>query len=86
MDTESPTERKDRIRKLIAKIIEVDAARVTDDARFQQDLGADSMGAIELLSQLETTFKIRISENELENMNTLQDTYKVVCKAAGWEP
>ncbi len=70
----------DKIRHIVAKVIEVDASTITPTSRFQQDHGADSMGAIEVLSQLEKTFGIQIAEDDLGEMNTLDGTYGVVRK------
>ena len=50
----------DQVRSLIAEHLGIDAASLTDDARFRDDLGADSLDAFELLMAFEETFGIEI--------------------------
>ncbi len=64
----------DQVRSLIAEHLGIDAASLTDDARFRDDLGADSLDAFELLMAFEETFGIEIPEDdEADPMQRVSD-------------
>ncbi|MBN1436214.1 MAG: acyl carrier protein [Sedimentisphaerales bacterium] len=54
----------DRVRKVTADVLKVDLGRVTDEARFVEDLGAESIQSIELIAAYEEEFDIEIDEEE----------------------
>ena len=66
------------IRNMIAKIIEVDVNRISMDAHFVDDLGADSMMALEIMSAIEKKYKITISEDDLIKLIDLRHTLDLV--------
>ena len=51
---------KDEIRKLISEITEVPEAEITDDAQFFDDLGVDSMMALEIVASIEKKYNISV--------------------------
>jgi acyl carrier protein len=55
---------EDRARRLIAEELGVAVARVTDDASFADDLGADSLDLVELTMRIEEAFDIAVSDDE----------------------
>ena len=63
----------DQVRSLIANHLGIDAGRVTDDARFRDDLGADSLDAFELLLAFEETFGIEIPDAAADPMRRVRD-------------
>ena len=63
----------DQVRSLIAEHLGIDAARLTDDALFRDDLGADSLDAFELLLAFEETFGIEIPDDEADPMQRVRD-------------
>ena len=63
----------DQVRSLIAEHLGIDAARLTDDALFRNDLGADSLDACELLLAFEETFGIEIPDDEADPMQRVRD-------------
>ncbi len=65
------------IRALIAGIIEKDPAEVTLDAKFFEDLGVDSMMALEIMAGIEKKYKIAIPEEKLTQLTTLRETIEV---------
>lgn len=69
------------IKEIICDILEIDADEMTDTSRFKEDHEADSMGAIEILSQLERAFGIDIDQAELARMVNLQGVVTVVDEA-----
>ncbi|MEU3857979.1 acyl carrier protein [Streptomyces sp. NPDC028722] len=83
MTTAAP-ERLTRIREIIAENIDVDPGRLSDTALFIDELGADSLKLIDVLSALEMEYSIVIDMNELPNMVNVEATYRVAAAAAGW--
>ncbi|WP_200300923.1 acyl carrier protein [Streptomyces adelaidensis] len=69
------------IKEIICDILEIDADEMTDTSRFKEDHEADSMGAIEILSQLERAFGIDIDQAELARMVNLEGVVTVVGEA-----
>jgi len=65
------------IRNLVAEIIEKDPSEVGGEARFIEDLGVDSMMALEILAALEKKYKIAIPEDKLAEFTTLNSIIKV---------
>ncbi len=59
------------IRSLVAEIIEKDPSEIKSDARFVEDLGVDSMMALEILAGIEKKYKISIPEEKLADFKTL---------------
>jgi len=66
-----------KIRTLIAEIIEVEEDQIGSQTRFE-DLGADSLRAIEIMAQLEKTFGVSIHQDRLAEMTTLQGVCTVM--------
>jgi len=61
------------LRSLIAEIIEVEPESITPDANFVEDLGMDSMMALEILASIEKKYKLKIPEENLTKLNTFRD-------------
>jgi acyl carrier protein len=77
---------RDVIREIVAEIVEVDVDSVGWNSHFWNQLGADSLQGIEILSALERRFRITIDQSLLADMQDVQSTYQVVMaaiKAAG---
>ena len=60
---------------LIAEIVEVEPEKITPEANFVEDLGMDSMMALEILASIEKKYKLRIPE---ENLTKITNFSKVV--------
>ena len=60
------------IKNLIVDELQVDPEKVTIDASFESDLGADSLDAIELVCALEETFGLSISDEEAMDLKTVK--------------
>lgn len=65
------------IRSIIADIVEKDPNEITPEAKFFEDLGMDSMMALEILAAIEKKYKISIPEEKLMQLTSLKDTVKV---------
>jgi acyl carrier protein len=63
----------DQVRRLIAQHLDIAAETVTDEARFRDDLGADSLDAFELLLAFEETFDIEIPDAAADPMQCVRD-------------
>ena len=68
------------IRCLIADIVEISEDKITLDAQFVEDLGMDSMMALEILASLEKKYKIRIPEEQLAKLNNLKSAIELTKK------
>ncbi len=51
-----------RVKEVVARTLKVDPARITDDARFVEDLGAESIQSVELIAAFEEEFDIEMDE------------------------
>lgn len=74
-------ERRAKIKEIVCEILEIDPAELTDTSLFKEDHGADSLGAIEILSALERTFDVEIDQAELTRMVNLDNVVAVVDEA-----
>ena len=68
----------DKIKKVIADHLGGDIAKITEDASFVNDLGADSLDTIELVMALEEEFGFEISDSEAEKIVTVGDAIKYI--------
>jgi acyl carrier protein len=66
-----------RIRSIIAKVLEVDKKKITPEARFVEDLGMDSMRALEILAAIETIYKVQIPEESLPKIVDYNEVMKL---------
>ncbi|MBL7157270.1 MAG: acyl carrier protein [Candidatus Omnitrophica bacterium] len=62
------------LRSIIAEITEIEPEKITMEARFVEDLGMDSMMALEILASIEKKYKIQIPESKLMSLLSLKDT------------
>ncbi len=70
----------DKVRKIIVDQLGVDESSVTLDASFIDDLGADSLEIVDLIMAFEGEFGITISDEDAENMSTVQDAVDYLAK------
>jgi acyl carrier protein len=75
------TEDRARIKSIICEVLEIEPEDMSDTSRFKEDHEADSMGAIEILSQLERAFGTDIDQAELSRMVNLDGVVTVVGEA-----
>ncbi len=62
-----------RVSKIVVDQLSVDAAQVTPEANFQNDLGADSLDTVELVMAFEEEFGTEIPDEEAANILTVQN-------------
>ncbi|GHF62685.1 acyl carrier protein [Deinococcus sp. KSM4-11] len=62
----------DDVKDVIVEKLGVDADKVVPEARFVEDLGADSLETVELIMGLEDKFGVTISDEDAESIRTVQ--------------
>ncbi len=73
----------DRVKKIVVEHLNVDEAKVTDDASFIDDLGADSLDTVELVMAFEEEFDIEIPDDAAETIQTFGDAVKFINEKIG---
>ncbi len=68
----------DKVKSIIVERLNVDEGKVTKDASFIEDLGADSLDSVELIMQLEEAFDIQIPDEDAEKISTVGDAVKYI--------
>jgi acyl carrier protein len=61
----------EQIKKVIVDLLGVEADKVTPDASFREDLGADSLDLVELIMEFEEQFGATISDEEAQQLKTV---------------
>jgi acyl carrier protein len=61
------------VKKIVVEHLGVDAAKVTDNASFIDDLGADSLDTVELVMAFEEEFGVEIPDDAAEKIVTVKD-------------
>ena len=61
------------IKEVVVEQLSVSADEVKEDAKFVEDLGADSLDVVELVMALEEKFDIEIPDDEAEKIQTVSD-------------
>ena len=69
---------QDRVKQIIAEQLGVKKEEVTDNAKFVDDLGADSLDTVELVMALEEEFGIEIPDEDAEKMTTVGEAIKYI--------
>ncbi|KAK6814476.1 hypothetical protein RU639_009317 [Aspergillus parasiticus] len=65
---------EERVKKMIPELLGVDPQKVTPEASYVDDLGADSLDIVEFVMALEEEFHTEISDEEAGKLRTVQDT------------
>lgn len=68
------------IKRLIAEVTERTPDEISDTASFQEDLGVDSLMAMEVMVAVDKKYKINIPEDEFAQIRNVDDTVEVVQK------
>jgi acyl carrier protein len=66
------------MREVLASELDVDAGKVTADARFKEDLDADSLDLVEVVLALEEKFGIEIPDDEIAGVKTVGEAADLV--------
>ena len=69
---------EEKVKSIIVEQLGVDEAEVVKEAKFIDDLGADSLDQVELVMALEEAFKLEISDEDAEKLTTVGDAVKYI--------
>ena len=64
---------EEKVKNIIEEKLSVNADQITNDARFAEDLKADSLDTVELVMALEDEFGLDIPDEEADKIKTVQD-------------
>lgn len=70
----------ERVKKIVVEHLGVDADKVTENASFIDDLGADSLDTVELVMAFEEAFSVEIPEDAAEKIATVKDAIDYIEK------
>ena len=70
----------DRVTNIIVELLGVDEEQVVMDARFREDLEADSLDLVELIMAFEEEFEGEISDEEAQKITTVHEAVKYIDK------
>jgi len=73
----------DAIRDVAVEVLSVEPDSVTEQARFKEDLDADSLDLVELVMGLEEKFDIEVPEEDLEGVTTVGNAVDLVLAKVG---
>jgi acyl carrier protein len=73
----------DKVKEIIAKQLGVDIEKVTMEASFVEDLGADSLDTVELVMAFEEAFNIEIPDEDAEKILKVQDAITYIEDKSG---
>ena len=68
----------EKVKGIVSDHLGTDIAKVTPEAKFQDDLGADSLDTVELVMAFEEEFKLEIPDDEAEKLSTVNDAVKLI--------
>ena len=74
---------RDTIRNSVNRITGVAPADINDSSSYRDDLGLDSLSALEVMVDIEYAFKIKVPEERIQTIQTVQDTIKLVQEYLG---
>jgi acyl carrier protein len=61
------------LKDIIANVVEIDPAKIGMESNFVEDLGMDSMMALEIMAAIEKRYKIQIPEDKLTQLSNLKE-------------
>ena len=68
----------EKMKKLIVNKMEIDEGKITLDASFRQDLGADSLDTYELVYSIEEELGVKIPDEKANEFETIRDAYEFI--------
>jgi acyl carrier protein len=73
----------EKFKTCAVEVLQVDGDKVVPEARFADDLDADSLDLVELVMALEEAFDVTVEENELEGVETIGQAYDLITSKLG---
>lgn len=77
------SETADRVKKIVVEHLGVEQDKVTEDASFIDDLGADSLDIVELVMAFEEEFGVEIPDDAAEKITTVRDAIDYIDQNQG---
>jgi acyl carrier protein len=74
---------EERVKDIIVDQLGVSADQVTPDAKFVEDLGADSLDTVELVMALEEEFDVEVPDEEAEKLQAVKDVVAFITSKKG---
>jgi len=71
---------KKEVKAKVSEITEISEDKLKESAKFVEDLGVDSMMALEIVASIEKKYKIVIPEEEIPKIRSLDDVYSLLEK------
>lgn len=68
----------EKVKKIVIDRLNVEESKVTMEASFKEDLGADSLDVVELVMELEDEFDLEISDEDAEKIGTVGEVVKYI--------
>ena len=69
---------EDKVKKIVGEQLAIPEDQITPQKSFEADLGADSIGLVELMMQFEDKFEMSIPDEEAEGIKTVGDAIKYI--------
>ena len=66
------------LREVAVEVLSVEPDQVVEEARFKEDLDADSLDLVELVMALEESFDVSVNESELEGIETVGQAFDLI--------
>jgi len=74
---------EEKVKKIIEEKLSVNADQITNEARFAEDLKADSLDTVELVMALEDEFGLDIPDEDADKIKTVQDAIAYIDEKIG---
>lgn len=71
----------EKLKKIIAEVLNVDSDEITMETTFQDDLGADSLDVYQIIMGIEEEFDIEIPAETAEQVTTVEDAVEMIKNA-----
>ena len=74
---------EDKLKKIIAEILNLVPNKITSEAFFEDDLGTDSLDCVEIIMAIEMEFNIDIFDEEADEIKTVRDVINYIKQKCG---
>ena len=71
----------ERIKKVTAEVLKIDVATISEESRFAEDLGAESIQSVELVASFEEEFDIEMDEDKALGVKSVKDAVTFIDSA-----
>lgn len=68
----------EELRKIISEKLDIEEETITENSRFTEDLGADSLDLFEIVTEVEDILQTQVPEEDLTSIKTVEDALEVI--------